>query len=402
MVEAGTVFLYLFLVLSGVIWVVYLVRTWQNATAFPRLDSQTLHDVHDFPLITVIVPSRNESRRITACIQTLKAQTYPRLEFIIADDSTDETTQVIKTIVGDDPRFTVMKQPALEPGWVGKPFAIQQASARAHGEWLLFVDADTSFDPHLVDVAFAYVNQQKIDMLSLSPYHTMNTFWERTIQPIPLGLIPTLCPIKKVNDPASTVSLALGPFILLRYSTFMAVGGYQSIKSRIADDVSLAQIVKAARYKINVADGRTLMSVRMYENIHEIWDGWTKNILLGFAQKRNLTSKSSQMGILLGGLILISIAFLLPFLTLIVLIFQWLFTGSLPWQLFGGVLLLWLFAIGVQLYVQHSYSLSKARYSPLINILGGIMIFGIFANAGLGALFRKKVSWKGRSYSATN
>ena len=49
------------------------------------------------PLISVIVPARNEARNIRSCIEALVAQTYPILEFILVDDrSTDNTLEIVE------------------------------------------------------------------------------------------------------------------------------------------------------------------------------------------------------------------------------------------------------------------------------------------------------------------
>jgi len=103
------------------------------------------------PLISIIIPSRNEEKRIGKCIETLKNQTYSNLEIIIVDDSTDNTVKVIKSISGKDNRFKIIQQEKLPPGWVGKPFAVQQGSKIAKGKWLLFIDADTYYDPKIVE-----------------------------------------------------------------------------------------------------------------------------------------------------------------------------------------------------------------------------------------------------------
>ena len=151
------------------------------------------------PFVSVIIPSRNEAYRIGKCIKSLKLQTYPRLEILIVDDSTDDTVQVIKSIVRNDGRFKVIKEDKLPDGWIGKPHALQQGSTQAKGEWLLFIDADTYHDPELIERAVEYAIKKKLDMLSLVPHHICESFWEKVIQPIPLGIffpyeVPSLTP----------------------------------------------------------------------------------------------------------------------------------------------------------------------------------------------------------------
>ena len=48
------------------------------------------------PLISVIIPARNEQRNIQRCIQALLNQTYPNYEIIVVDDrSSDATPQIL-------------------------------------------------------------------------------------------------------------------------------------------------------------------------------------------------------------------------------------------------------------------------------------------------------------------
>ena len=61
------------------------------------------------PLVSLIIPARNEEKKIGKCIQTLKAQTYPNLEVFLVDDySTDKTVEIAKSIIVNDERFKIL------------------------------------------------------------------------------------------------------------------------------------------------------------------------------------------------------------------------------------------------------------------------------------------------------
>ena len=100
------------------------------------------------PLISVIIPARNEQRNIRRCIQALLSQTYPNFEIIVVDDrSTDETPQILAELAEEDARLQIIHGAELPPGWAGKPHALVQGAAAAQGEWLCFMDADTFAEP---------------------------------------------------------------------------------------------------------------------------------------------------------------------------------------------------------------------------------------------------------------
>ena len=352
------------------------------------------------PLISIIIPSRNEEKRIGKCIETLKNQTYSNLEIIIVDDSTDNTVKVIKSISGKDNRFKIIQQEKLPPGWVGKPFAVQQGSKIAKGKWLLFIDADTYYDPKIVEKELEHVIKDKLDMLSLIPQHLCQSFWEKVIQPIPLAMLPAISPLAKVNDPKSKVATAFGPFILINKSVFDKVGGYESIKSKIADDAELANLVKTSGFRLGLANAQTLMKIRMYENFSDIWAGWSKNIFLGMVQKRGIKSIFQRLLVLIIGLFFIFDLMIFPLIAVVTSFSIYFFTLSLAWRyIFLFSLATWLLSIFALVYTQSCYKIGRASYAPLSLILGGIITLGIFLNSAIKTLSGKSVSWKGKKYS---
>lgn len=393
--------LYTLIIISLLAWILYFVVVMSNFRKTPHLSKNPpKKPLKNPPLVTVVIPSRNEETRIGNCIKTLQLQSYPNLEIIIVDDSTDNTVNVINEIAKGDKRFKIIKQEKLAEGWVGKPFALQQGSKIAKGEWLLFIDADTYYDPAIIERSIEYALEKKLDMLSVAPRHICKSFWEKVIQPIPLGAIPALLPLAKTNDPKSNVALAIGPFIMIKHSTFKKLDGYQTIKGFINDDTRLAKLVKSSGYKIGIANAQSMMNLKMYDKFSEIWQGWSKNVFLGMVQNRQIKSKLSQF------LLLVAIVFVLfdllvfPSLALLITILMSIIMQSFTWQYFFIFLVFtWLLSNISLIFVQMSHKIGKARYAPLTLLIGGIVFIGIFLNSGIKTLTGKKVTWKGRKYS---
>ena len=393
-------FVFFLLIISFLFWILYGLRTIINYRMIPKLSKVTLGDSSkSVPLVSLIVPTRNEAYRITNCIKSLKAQTYPNLEIIIVDDSTDNTVKVIKNIIGDDKRFKIIKEEKLSKGWVGKPHAMQQGSNIAKGDWLLFIDADTAHNPDIINRAIEHAIKNKLDLLSLLSNLVCKSFWEKIIQPIPTGLLIFISPLGKVNDPKSKIAFALGPFMLIKRSAFNKVGGYETIRGKIADDTEMAKLLKESGFKIGLAHAQDLMRLRMYECFSEIWEGWSKNIFLGLVQKRRISSKALQVLVVLIGLFVVFDMIVLPFLAMLISGIIFLITESTPWFfILLSSFVLWLISTLIQLVVHSRYYIGKARYSP-IYFMGGIVTMGIFLNSAIKTLSGTGVTWKGRTYS---
>ena len=125
-------------------WVLALIRTIVNLTLIPNLRAG-MQPAQE-PLVSVIIPARDEAHIIERTVRAFLAQTYANLEVIVVNDrSTDGTGDILRGI--HDDRLTVID--GIEPaaGWLGKPWALHQGSRAARGELLLFVDADLIYAP---------------------------------------------------------------------------------------------------------------------------------------------------------------------------------------------------------------------------------------------------------------
>ncbi len=154
------------------------------------------------PLISVCVPARDEERNIRRCVESLLAQTYPNLEFIVLDDrSTDSTPRILKELSTRDSRLHVIHGSDLPAGWAGKPHALYQASAQARGEWLCFVDADTFPAPEAIASCHAKALETKADLFTIMTFQELGSFWEKVLMPIVMTAISVGFSPRRINDP---------------------------------------------------------------------------------------------------------------------------------------------------------------------------------------------------------
>src|SRR3972149_3251528 len=223
--------------------------------------------------ISIIVPMRNEGKNAERCIDSLMNQNYPRYEVIAVDDmSTDNTPTILEHLSNKYPNLRVVTGSSTPQGWVGKTYALWQGFRIAVGEWLLFIDADTYSNPYTLRSAFYYADKHKVDMLSLYPFQELYTFWERVIQPIIFASIASALPHDKVNNPNLKEAFAIGQFILIRRKVYEAVGGHESIRDRIVEDLALVKLVKGRGFNRGVESRRCPIRPSISGSLHEIWE----------------------------------------------------------------------------------------------------------------------------------
>lgn len=375
--------------LSMLFWIIFAFITLYNSKNFPMASSK---GKKFSGLASIIIPCRNEERRIGKCVKSLREQSYKNFEVIVVDDSTDRTVEVIKEETKGDDRFRIVKQDKLPEGWLGKSFALQQGSKLAKGKYLVFIDADVYLEKNALEEALGFALKKNVDMLSLAPKHICKTFWENVIQPIPLCSLALLSPPAKINDPKSEIALAAGPFIAIKREVFEKIGGYAAIKDKIADDAELAKLVKKKGFRLIFAKGQHLLELRMYEGLRDAWEGWSKVSFAGFVQKREIKSKFAQVVLFLLIMFIMIVSFPLPFASLLI---------SIPLHLRNAFFLsLMAFSMSVlsMAYAQRVYKIGDPAYAPLVILIGGILMIGIVTNSAIRTLLGKGVRWKGKTY----
>ncbi|HMA33458.1 MAG TPA: glycosyltransferase [Chloroflexia bacterium] len=237
------------------------------------------------PFVSVLVPARDEAAQIAACIRGLLAQDYPAFEVIaLDDDSTDATGAILAALAAGDARLRVLAGEPLRPGWLGKANACRQLAAAARGELLLFTDADVRHAPALLGHAVGLLRAQGAGLLSIFPTQVTGTWAERLVVPIlqhfAVYVLLPLPLMQRLRAPA--FAAANGQFLLFERRAYVACGGHGAVRTAVLEDVALARAVKAAGYRIALADGNGLVACRMYCNRAEVVAGFAKNLFAFF------------------------------------------------------------------------------------------------------------------------
>ncbi len=267
--------------LASLPWIVIpVVILWQLSKS-KSLDEYTAEPPPNPPLVSVIVPARDEARNIEACVRSILSSTWPAFEVIVVNDhSTDGTGDIARAIAATDGRVRVVENPDLPDGWFGKQWACHNGALAARGTILLFTDADTRHTPKLLTLAVNAMRVRGADLFSVAGSLTMESFWERLLQPHVMSLIiaryGSTERLSRSKDPY--LKIANGQYILATRSAYDKTGGHEAVRSHVAEDLRLAQEWCREGYSVQMVTGFDWLSTRMYHGFGEIARGWGKNV----------------------------------------------------------------------------------------------------------------------------
>lgn len=377
-------------IVSSLPWIVPPVVTYFRLRRSRLLDDESDTAPEPAPLVSVIVPARNEAHNIERCVRSILSTTYPNLELIVVDDaSTDGTGQIAARAIGSDKRGRVLANAPLPPGWFGKQWACAAGARIARGEILQFTDADTTHSPDLVARSVNAMRTSRADLLSIAGRQQLGGFWEKIIQPqmftvlsMRYGGTESVTQSKRVSD-----KIANGQCIFVKRASYDAIGGHGSVRASVAEDLLLAQRFFAARKQVVVMLGVNQLSTRMYGSLREIISGWRKNVFAGGLDAVPF-GKIGQ-SLLPLALLLPPVLELMPPLALLL--------TALGFPA-GSATILWAVISCVATLVWWIVVYATIQESPLYSIaypLGALMLLYIFFTAVIRG---RRVTWKGRTY----
>ena len=377
---------------------ILLVLPWAGIIAFllliakpvRQLTNITSLDPERAPSVGVIIPARNEAENIEECLASLTKSRYPNFEIIVVDDrSEDGTAELARTVpAGNAKRLVVIDGEALPQGWLGKPWACQQGARVTSAELLLFADADTTHGENLLSRSITELQNKDADLLNVLGLQVMESFWEYLVQPqIFLAVVfrhPDL--ERSARSSQWQDGVANGQFMLMPRTSYEAIGGHESVRDRVLEDLALAQTVKRHGRTLVVRMAMDALRTRMHHSLTGMIAGWSRLIQMGAAQGQPLVAS-------FGAVTVTTLCFwIVPPLMLI---------SALAG--FGGeTLLIWSALV---------YGLSVGIHAVFLNFLGGPTYYAVFYPLGsfvvIYIMIRSKirtgdVEWKGRRYKVSN
>jgi hopene-associated glycosyltransferase HpnB len=222
----------------------------------------------EFPDVDIIVPARDEAETIRVVIDSLLAQQYAgNFRVILVDDNSADGTGAL---AGTAHNLRVIRLEHKPAGWSGKLWALHEGIAASHAPIVLLTDADIVHLPMHLATLLAKLVGSRLDMVSEMVRLNCNSLAERMMVPAFVYFFQMLYPFARVNSPRSGVAAAAGGTVLIRRDALIRIGGIESIKGALIDDVALAKAVKCAG-PIYLGHSLLAESVRRYPAFQDIW-----------------------------------------------------------------------------------------------------------------------------------
>jgi chlorobactene glucosyltransferase len=240
------------------------------------------------PLVSIVIPARNEAHNIVRVLRSVTSSTYPRFEVVVVDDESQDGTGTAARALprGHAERLEVVSGKPLPPGWLGKPWSCAQGAKRARGALILFTDADTVHEPDLLLRSVAALEQDSADAITVFGRQIMGSFWERLVMPHIMGMLLARFPLGRsaLSPERWRDAIANGQYLLLRRSVYQTLGTHEAVKDEVVEDLRLAQMLVRGGWRLRMRRAEDALGTRMYRSLGELVRGWTKNVALGAQQ----------------------------------------------------------------------------------------------------------------------
>lgn len=209
----------------------------------------------DLPTVSVLVPARNETEDLEACLKSLIASTYPKLEIIVLDDcsQTSRTPEIIRSFAHEGVQFIAGEVPPTN--WLAKNFAYQQLVDNSNGDILLFCGVDIRLSASSIRSSVELLLARHKKMLSIvpmnaSPPHHRDSVWSVQTMRYAWELV---LPRRLTHRPP-----VLSSCWLAQREALSAAGGFDAVRRAVEPERYFARSIatRSDGYSFLLADER--------------------------------------------------------------------------------------------------------------------------------------------------
>jgi len=224
--------------------------------------------------ISIVIPARDEAERIGPLLDAIVGSPGVAEVLVVDDRSRDDTARI-----ASDAGATVIAGSPLPDGWAGKAWALQQGIERAHGDWVVTLDADVRPDRRLPTAVVQRAQAEGFEVLTVAGRFECPTPATRWLHASMLTtLVYRFGPPGTDTLPART--MANGQCMTLHRARFLAAGGMARVADAVVEDIALARSLAIDGVSVGFLDASDLLTVRMFESFPDTWSGWGRSLAL--------------------------------------------------------------------------------------------------------------------------
>ena len=234
------------------------------------------------PLISILIPARNEENNIDSLMRSLLDQDYQNIEILVFDDQSEDNTANIvqefeKSSAG---KVKLLSSEGLPRGWLGKNHACHKLAEAAAGDYLLFIDADVIIKKGMIRDALGHVSKYHLALFSIFPQQIMKTFGERISVPIMNWVLVSLLPLSLIRSSKNPAfSAANGQFMMFKTRVYRKELLHERFRNHKVEDIAIMKYMKKRSYRVDTRLSGGQIQCHMYEGFLEAVNGFSKNVI---------------------------------------------------------------------------------------------------------------------------
>ena len=387
------VFNYIFTaILCGVFlaWISLISSMYKSFTKTPYLDKFE-NSSNQTPMVSIILPARNEEKFIGKCLDSFVQQDYNNYEIVVVDDSSNDATwEIIEKYAKNSEKIIPVKAEPKPDGWMGKNWACMEGFKHANGDLLLFTDADTRYSEKVISFAVAHLLSEKLDVLTVIP----RLLCLDNITKITLPMLSTFLHSRysalNVNNPKKGIGYFFGSFFIIKKETYENIGTHEKVKHEIIEDGALGKITKESGFHLKMVRGEHLLDAVYSRSPQEMWNGLERLMVPLYHQ-----NKSYAVGVFFAVLFILFIP--IPFL-----VYSLVFVSPNQYTSFLPLLFSAIFSTGTiftAAFMETRMGLNLKSVFGVLAPIGSLIVTCGFLSGILQANKSSAVSWRGRKYS---
>lgn len=235
----------------------------------------------EFPLVSLIFTAKDEAQDLPRTLAAFEKINYPELEIIAVNDRSQDETGNILSSWKSKHHFKFLNIEYLPEGWLGKTHALHKASQLASGKWLLLTDADVRFSPYSISHAISRIQTQRLDFLSLAPHLNSPSFMtQATMEFFNFFFVLLMKPWLSGQNKGKAIGV--GSFNLISAELYRSIGGHETIRLSLDDDLQLAAKAKSSGGNLESLNGSKQIEIVFYRSLLEMQRGFEKNVIQAF------------------------------------------------------------------------------------------------------------------------